>query len=265
MPASTNDSSQVLTLSSEEQSELIRIASLYRDAKIIILYAEEVDPTISANIQIVKELRDALDHLMRLFLNKVNPGNENGTYGLAQVDKAIGHVYRAAFDALDGTVLSLKTKINDCLVKYDKNVIVEVLPSYWEIKTLLNALCSQISENRSNKDVERSHEELFDKYIAEVEELKNAYDLILKSGPTLDECQEHFEKNAVRQKERQDEIIKKSTKASYKPAIISGIIGAVISCILTYLFLNPSNSIPVADPSVTNPSSKPSAHSSVKP
>ena len=153
MPPSISDSYQTLTLSPKEQSELIIFASLYRDAKIIILYAEEVDPTNSANIQIVKELRDALDHLMRLFLNKVNPdSDENGTYGLAQIDKAIGHVYRAAFDALDGTVLSLKTKINDCLVKYDKRVIKEVLPSYWEVKALLNTLCSQISENRSNKD-----------------------------------------------------------------------------------------------------------------
>lgn len=216
-------------LSPEEQSELIRIASLYRDAKMIILYAEEVDPTISANIQIVKELRDALDHVMRVFINKSSGDLGNGSYGLAQVDKAIGHVYRAAFDALDGTVLSLKIKINDCLIKYDKAVIKEVLPEYWNYKILLNSLCGQISENRGNKDVEKNHETLFDKYIAEVEELKKAYDAILRSGPALDECQSDFEASN-----------KKSSYALFGSAIAGGVAGAILAFFLTYFYTGPN-------------------------
>jgi len=200
----------------------------------IILYAEEVDPTISANIQIVKELRDALDHLMRLIINKASPGCENGSYSLAQIDKAVGHVYRAAFDALDGTVLSLKIKINDCLCKYNIDVIKEVLSNYWKIKILLNKLSSQISENRSHKDVEKNHADLFDKYVSEVEELKIAYDEILNAGTTLDEYQSAYEKN-IKSK------IKTTTTISYKTAIAGGIVGAVIAVILSYYFLSPTN------------------------
>lgn len=230
----SNDSLQEPPLiSPEEQAELLRIASLYKDAKLIILYAEEVDPTISANIQIVKELRDALDHVMRVFINKSTGGLENGSYGLAQIDKAIGHIYRAAFDALDGTVLSLKVKINDCLTKYDNSVIMAVVPNYWDLKILINSLCSQISENRNSKDIEKNHESLFEKYIAEVEELKKAYDIILKCGSTLDECQADFEKKSGEIEKDKKVANRVSLAISVGSAIVGGVIGALLTYCLT--------------------------------
>ncbi len=220
MPISPGKSIQQAALTPEEQDELTRLASLYSDAKMIILYVEEVDPSFAANIQVIKELRDAFDHVMRLFIKK-STSDENGSYGLAQIDKAVGHVYRAAFDALDGTVLSLKIEINKCLEAYDIEVIKEILPNYWEIKQLVYKLSDQISENRNGKDVEKSHTDLFNKYVSEVEDLKKAYRQILDAGSTLDECQQNF---LSRKRKEENSWWKNNTTSNIIAAVIGGLI-----------------------------------------
>jgi hypothetical protein len=50
----------------QEAEHLRRLAVLYRDAKALILYSEEIDPESRSNLQTIKELRDAFDHLMRV-------------------------------------------------------------------------------------------------------------------------------------------------------------------------------------------------------
>lgn len=50
----------------QEAEQLRRLAVLYRDAKALILYSEEIDPESRSNLQTIKELRDAFDHLMRV-------------------------------------------------------------------------------------------------------------------------------------------------------------------------------------------------------
>lgn len=90
------------------------LADLYVQAKALILYSEEVDPDSRSNRQVIKVLRDALDHLMRVIVARV--GTQAPTdaadpeYTSRNIHKAIGHIYRAAFDALDGTVLSLRVR-----------------------------------------------------------------------------------------------------------------------------------------------------------
>jgi len=83
------------------------VADLYIQAKALILYSEEVDPESRSNLQVIKELRDAFDHLMRVIVarvgNQTSPGATDPEYCSKNIQKAIGHIYRAAFDALDGT------------------------------------------------------------------------------------------------------------------------------------------------------------------
>lgn len=217
-------------------SELAKLIALYSDAKKIILYSEEVDPTFKSNIQVIKELRDAFDHMMRAIITKSNGGTDI-TYYNAQIDKAVGHVYRAAFDALDGTVLSLRLKIIEALSGYDLSVIKELLPDYWEIKKFLNELTKKVSENRAEKDIKTDHSELFDKYVAEVDELKKIYDELLSIGSLLDECQKEFvNKN------------KKTNSFAFNNSIFAAIAGAIVSGILVWVIsyyqtASPSNEI----------------------
>lgn len=95
-----------------ELEQLKALAELYIQAKGLILYSEEVDPDSRSNLQVIKELRDSHDHVMRvvaLRLSQVQPENPTISpedYCRKNLEKAVGHVYRAAFDALDGTIVS---------------------------------------------------------------------------------------------------------------------------------------------------------------
>jgi hypothetical protein len=70
--------------SKEEIAQLEGLASLYMQAKSLILYSEEVDPDYRSNLQTIKELRDAFDHLMRFIVerfsdDKSSLGDVSGT------------------------------------------------------------------------------------------------------------------------------------------------------------------------------------------
>ncbi len=72
------------------RSRLKELSEIYVKAKLMILLAEELDPSFRSNVMVIKELRDSNDHLMRLFEEWfVNPAEgKDEKYMLAQIDKA---------------------------------------------------------------------------------------------------------------------------------------------------------------------------------
>lgn len=215
-------------LDREELAELKRLAALYVQTKALVLYCEEVDPDSSSNLQIIKELRDAFDHTMRSFVHKfdgigknLNP-EENLQYTKSHLDKAVGHVYRAAFDALDGTVLSLKIKIAKELDGYEAETIKIVMPNYWDIKKRINTLAGKVASHRETKDIKAEKlSETFENYVTDVDFLKKDYDEILENGPAIEEL--HKEK-------------KKGKNFSYAMffviSVFSAIVGSLSTCAL---------------------------------
>lgn len=180
-------------LSDEEIQKLTKLTEKYIKAKSLILYCEEIDENSSANLQIIKELRDAFDHTMVVLANKM--GLTGNSYIIINLEKAIGHVYRAAFDALDGSVISLKNSITTELEGYEIETIKEVIPNYFEIKKDINAISEKIAEHRTTKDTSKTTDELFDKYVEDLEDLKNIYDSILNYGPEIERYSKEKAKN----------------------------------------------------------------------
>ncbi|ESQ17436.1 MAG TPA: hypothetical protein DDY14_04910 [Chromatiaceae bacterium] len=172
------------------------LALLHRDAKALILYSEEIDPDSRSNLQTIKELRDALDHLMRVMLARMAPeegldGADDG-YCEKNLQKAVGHVFRAAFDALDGTLLSLRERIRDTLEGYEVQVIRDVIPDYWQHKKELDKLTEAVASHRGRIDVGKDVGETLNRYIDDVEKFKVFHRTLLDAGPTLDECQRKY-------------------------------------------------------------------------
>lgn len=178
----------------KELENVRNLADLYMQAKGLVLYSEEVDPDSRSNIQVIKELRDAFDHLMRVVAARLSDTPPNGAneanYCDKNLEKAVGHVYRAAFDALDGTMLSLKEKVVEVLEGYPLSVVTEVIPDYWVKKTRLNQLTADVADNRASKDVGGNLASTFDKYVADTAELNRFYNELMALGPTLDECKQ---------------------------------------------------------------------------
>lgn len=183
--------------------QLKKLAELYIQAKGLILYSEEIDPESRSNLQVIKELRDANDHLMRVVAARlsVNPPSDpkDATYCHSNLEKAIGHVYRAAFDALDGTILSLREKVAKILGAYPQEVIKDVIPEYWNMRISLDKLTNRIATNRAAKDVGADVCATLEQYVCDTELIKKFYSQLLDAGSSLDECQTRRTKEAKKE------------------------------------------------------------------
>jgi hypothetical protein len=177
----------------ETSDEFKKLLAVYPEAKLLIIYSEEIDPESRSNIQVIKEFRDAFDHLMRANIRVFSGESsqiaqaEFTEYCGKNIDKALSHIFRASCDALDGSVLSLKTIINNLLKPYPHAVIKEVIPDYWRHKIFLNTLVNNIAKHRSEKDIGNDRlSAIYANYIKDVEKLKEFHKLILNAGDSLD-------------------------------------------------------------------------------
>jgi len=181
--------------SQKEWVSIQELASLYIQAKSLIIYAEESDPDSRSNIQIIKELRDAFDHFMRVVVSRTDPDSphhQEPDYGETNINKAMGHVYRATFDALDGTVVSLREKIVALLEPYSPEVIKDIIPDYWNIRIKLEELTQRVAAHRAKKDVGQGVAEVLNDYITDVETLKIFHTKLLNSAAALSECHRRY-------------------------------------------------------------------------
>lgn len=207
----------------KDLEQIKQLHDLYRDVKVIILIVEEVDPESRSNLQIAKELRDAFDHLMTVIDTRVNLEsneiNDRDGYVEKNMDKVIGHVYRAAFDALDGSIISLKELIVNALEEYPSDVIKDVIPNYWNIRGKLHELTENVASYRSRKDLGQASDQALNDYIRDVKVIDAVYREILSKGDVLDE----------RNKEKS-----KAESKAYLKSIGSMIIAALVGALLTF-------------------------------
>jgi hypothetical protein len=155
-------------------ARLQELVAIYSRTKKLVLRAEQIDPGARSNIAIFKEQRDALDHIMRAMAKQFeSPGNgECDEYCASQFDKARGHLYRAAYDALDGIGVSWKLRINDYLKGVSNEAIKAVYPTYYtEHLPKLDDLDRLIAAHRERKDVVPTTLENLQEYETAVERL----------------------------------------------------------------------------------------------
>jgi hypothetical protein len=171
---------------------LRRLVILYSRTKRFILQAEETDRESRANIAIFKEQRDALDHIMRALNRAFNdpPDHSNAEYVEAQFDKAWGHLFRAAYDSLDGVDVSFKLRLEEAMRGVSNDAISAVYPEYYtKVHPEMFELQKQIAEFRSTKDVHKSTFEDLDAYCGSVERLAELTKQILTRVPAFKDWQ----------------------------------------------------------------------------
>jgi len=211
------------------QDRLKRITELYAVAKTLILKAEEY--THKADLQPMKELRDAFDHVMDCYavcfgLNSGVSRDNFQPYIVTHLDKAYGHVYRAAYDTLDLFTVILRETIRDDLSGYNNETICAVIPEYYQqIKPSIISLSQKIAEFRDGKDVavELRHSTLIT-YSQEAGQLVTYHAAVTSKIPALEE----YRKKAAEEHQKETtEEIKKTTKEKISSGITQGIIAVV--------------------------------------
>jgi len=172
-----------ISFNKKETEKIIQAVKFYKIYKHLILTAEEIDPHHKTHHQILLELRNALDHFMRILANKVGENDEekSADYNWKHLDKAFAHLYRAGYNVLDWLSITYRELISKDLRFYSNKAIEKVIPDYYtKIKPKIQDISYQIAECRENKDIDDDkhlNEDAFENFmkyfniVSEVEEL----------------------------------------------------------------------------------------------
>jgi hypothetical protein len=138
-----------------------RLIEIHSHAKSVFLLAEEFDPRSKDFIQPAMELRHGLEHIVRaqaalLGING-DASVQSPDYISHSFDKAIGHEYRAFFDAADWLSVRIRERITDTLAPYSHECIETVIPDYYpKCRPRVDQICREIATIRGAKDVARN-------------------------------------------------------------------------------------------------------------
>lgn len=120
------------------------------------LLAEEYNISTRAFLQPMKEQKDAYEHIIRAYTKKCENcvlSEDDQEYMLKNIEKAIGHEYRAYFDTIDYLTICLRELINKELDGILYEEIVQVYPKYDEYKKILVNIPEKIAMYREKKDI----------------------------------------------------------------------------------------------------------------
>lgn len=148
------------------------IGQIHMLTKHYLLIAEEVSEEGVTFLQPLKEHRDAYDHMMRVFYlpRKLEDADtpsdfDRDSYIAKNVEKAVGHEYRAFFDMADWLTFICRRKIREELslrrvkqaytAKYGEN-------AFQDVKKLINTVPFEIAQYRTEKDIGKKESSLSD-------------------------------------------------------------------------------------------------------
>lgn len=159
-----------MIISKEEWMEAIQ---LYNDFKELYITCEQVDPKQQAVWQSLNELRNALDHLMRVMDIQFNGSSSHDAQH--EFVRMRGHLRRAFFDICDLLSIHLYNKIINTLEPFAPETIKEAIPNYYtELRPEIEKIQMQISEYRRTKG-SSGEPEAVQSYKADVKKLRDIY------------------------------------------------------------------------------------------
>lgn len=142
----------------EYEKEVKEIVIIHNFTKHYILLGEELSEDFETYLQPVKEFRDAYEHIVRAFTRCVGLGDtqikvKKEEYIRKNLNKAVGHEYRAFFDVADWFAIVCRKRIYDIVKNYKYEKLCEKCPNYPEIKKNLYTISEEIATIREKKDI----------------------------------------------------------------------------------------------------------------
>lgn len=210
------------------------LVRLYERTKEFILRAEQLDPDSSSNISVFKEQRDALDHVMRSLSQLVVPQAEKGDeYVKTHFDKATGHLYRAAYDALDGIGVSCKLRINEAMKGVSNQAISEAFPEWWNQVAKIDKLDQRIAEHRAAKDIGQFTNGNLEAYSKTVDEV---YQLTLDVESRARSLHDWQRREDTAKQEKAEELEQQrriEAKHEWTKTIVQWVVGGIVIAVIT--------------------------------
>lgn len=156
-----------------------KLTQIHNITKELYIRSEEYNDDLKSFIQPIKELKDAYEHIVRAntraFINFSDVKDID--YIKSNMDKAIGHEFRAFFDTADFICIIFRKKINEKLEGFSYNQIVNEWPEYNFARKRIISIPEDIASIRIKKDIGSSEKmsSLVLDYKEIVEELINYY------------------------------------------------------------------------------------------
>ena len=211
-----------IQFSEGEAKALKEVTSLYHMVKDFVIYAEEMDSGKRTLLQPTFELKNAFDHLMRVYAYKFGLKSADIEYVDTNLHKTFGHVYRAGYDSLDWISIQFRKKLSEETSEFSSETLAKIFPKYYqEIKPDFEIASSKISEIRARKDIGDPNTDDLIKYAEIIKRLKNHLEEINKIKVSLIEYENE-------QKKRESDSHVREAILIIGAAIIGAIVGAIL-------------------------------------
>jgi len=206
------------------------IYQLHELTKKYIIIAEELDIHQNSFLQPINEQKNAYEHVIRSMSNHYGFQDEkDDDYISMNLDKALGHEYRAYFDTLDWLSISLKERIQNILGEYSSDIIGKAIPAYYSTYRIrINDIVTNIAGIRGSKDIGKDK----DKLLITVKEYKEVIEELIQIYNSIADRQESMIELLNEKRNAELEWQKDRTKER----IISFVLGVVASGIIATLF-----------------------------
>ena len=164
-----------------------QIAGLYIEVKKQVIASEKLSPGARVPVQALNELRNAFDHYMRteaVWRHGIKPGKgtvqDPSAYCEKNLQKALGHVYRAGYDALDVLTMNRIRQIEKYADSYQISTLHTVITDYAvRIRQPFEEAVQQCDGAKQGKDVEPEHVDLHPGFFAEYKTALKKFDSVL--------------------------------------------------------------------------------------
>lgn len=159
---------EITILNSKYDGILSEIVQIHNITKHFILLGEEISLDFNTYLQPVKEFRDSYDHFLRIvkhiLLQDKTQNADDYTYN--QLDKMLGHEYRAFFDVADYFSILCRDNINNIIKRSDLNYqeLCVAYCDYDKSMDLLNKSISEITAIRNGKDISGNISDFVNRY-----------------------------------------------------------------------------------------------------
>lgn len=169
----------------------------HKKVKEVVLASERLDPEQRISIPAVIEIRSAFDHVARVHAvmydcdvnnSLTESGLSSYEYCSKNLDKAHGHLYRAAYDAYDVIAISLQQEIEKLINSISRETLFAVIPdAVIKIYNPYIEASKLVTQEKIYKDVtSRAEEEKqFIQYEEAANQLFDVKETILKFMPAL--------------------------------------------------------------------------------
>ena len=197
----------------------------YFAVKELIIKAENLEKEKRLPINAINELRNALDHIMRVLAKefKVYDGNVNIQQNLIE---ALEHIYRAGYDACDVIAITLLEEIENLLKPYPTDAILKVWNNFFEdwYPKLEEAKESIEKAKKIKGNWEGFRSEYFHEYLEKAKILEDLLNELRKRIGAIHKSYEEIKKNENNQRKYTLWVV------------LATLFGAIIGAIITTIF-----------------------------